>query len=355
VLPIGISFFTFQGMTYVIDLYWGKVTVQKNPLKIALYISLFPQLIAGPIVRYKDVNEQIDKRIVNIEKFAEGIKRFVLGLGKKTIIANTVASIADSIFNLPYSDHFITTAWLGIVCYSLQIYFDFSGYSDMAIGLGKMFGFDFLENFNYPYISKNITEFWRRWHISLSTFFRDYVYIPLGGNRKGNVYINLSIVFLLTGLWHGASLNFIVWGIWHGMFIIAERILKKSQLSKINIPGCVKVSYTLIVVIIGWVFFRADTLEYAIGYLGVMFGLVEPSNVGFATKYYLDNYSIFIIIIALISSTGFLPRCISTIEEKWSHEIIFNIAKTVYISVVLLICAIFVMTSTYNPFIYFRF
>ena len=213
ILPIGISFFTFQGLSYVIDLYWGNVEVQKNPLKIALYVILFPQLIAGPIVRYKDVAEQIDTRETSIEKFSAGIVRFVVGLSKKIILANGVGMIADEIFNAPYQEHAVLTAWLGVICYTLQIYFDFGGYSDMAIGLGKMLGFDFMENFNLPYISTSITEFWRRWHLSLSSFFKDYIYIPLGGGRKGNVYLNLFIVFLLTGLWHGASWNFVVWGL----------------------------------------------------------------------------------------------------------------------------------------------
>ncbi|BCJ93385.1 alginate O-acetylation protein [Anaerocolumna cellulosilytica] len=354
-LPIGISFFTFQGMTYIIDLYWEKVTVQKNPLKIALYISLFPQLIAGPIVRYQDVNEQIDNRKVSIEKFSEGIKRFVLGLGKKTIIANTVAFVADNIFNQPYNENTLVTAWVGALCYALQIYFDFSGYSDMAIGLGKMFGFDFLENFSYPYISKSITDFWRRWHISLSTFFRDYLYIPLGGNRKGNVYVNLFIVFFMTGLWHGASLNFIVWGLWHGIFMLLERITRNSSLLKFKIPIIIKHTYTLLIVIIGWVFFRAETLEYALAYLGVMFGIVKPVNIGYDVMYYLDNFAIFIIIIAIIAATGVLSYLANKIEKKHSNQPLFNCVKLVYISLLMVICVIFVMASTYNPFIYFRF
>lgn len=355
ILPIGISFFTFQGMTYIIDLYWGKVPVQKNPLKIALYISLFPQLIAGPIVRYQDVVEQIDSRTTSFEKFSEGIKRFVLGLAKNSIIANTVALIADNIFKLPYGELSLTTAWLGIICYSLQIYFDFSGYSDMAIGLGKMFGFDFLENFKYPYIAKSITEFWRRWHISLSTFFKDYVYIPLGGNRKGNVYVNLTIVFFLTGLWHGASMNFIVWGLWHGAFMLIEKMLKKSSQNKIKVPSVILRLYTLLVVIIGWVFFRADNIRYALGYIGVMFGMVKPQNIGFSTMYYLNKFSILVMFIGIISSTGVLSRWVSKIEEKHSNYLLFNFAMTCYIIIVMLICSVFVMTSTYNPFIYFRF
>lgn len=352
-LPIGISFFTFQGMTYIIDLYWGNVPVQKNPLKVGLYISLFPQLIAGPIVRYKDVNAQIDNRTVNVEKFSEGIKRFVLGLGKKSIIANTVALTADNIFKLPYQEISVTTAWLGIICYTLQIYFDFSGYSDMAIGLGKMFGFDFLENFNYPYISKSITEFWRRWHISLSSFFRDYVYIPLGGNRKGNVYIHLFIVFVLTGLWHGASFNFLVWGLWHGAFIIAERVLKNTKLSKLSIPSVIKHIYTILVFVVGWVFFRAENLTYAVGYIGRMFGIVPSTQIAFKTSYYTsDKFLIFILLIAVVASTGVLSKIPQKLEK---NEMVFSVAKTVYIAAVMFLCAVFVMTSTYNPFIYFRF
>jgi alginate O-acetyltransferase complex protein AlgI len=342
-------------MTYIIDLYWCKVPVQKNPFKIALYISLFPQLIAGPIVRYVDVNEQIDNRTVDVLKLKNGIERFTIGLAKKTIIANTVALITDNIFAVPFSELSITTAWLGIICYSLQIYFDFSGYSDMAIGLGKMFGFDFLENFNYPYISKSITEFWRRWHLSLSTFFRDYVYIPLGGNRKGNVYVNLSIVFFLTGLWHGASLNFVLWGLWHGAFMLIERMINKTSLGKLRIPDLIKRIYMMIIVIVGWVFFRANTLGYAIGYLSVMFGLKKSQNVGFSTMYFLDAFNILIIIIAFIAATGILPRLVNKFTSRYSVYNLFNIAKMVYLTIIMMICALFVMTSTYNPFIYFRF
>ena len=237
VLPIGISFYTFQGLTYVIDVYREDAKVQKSPIKLGLYIAMFPQLIAGPIVRYKDVESQLEARICEIDKCFYGIWRFVQGLAKKAIIANTVAEVADNIFSQPAGEISTAAAWLGVVCYTLQIYFDFSGYSDMAIGLGKIMGFDFVENFNYPYTSSSITEFWKRWHISLSSFFRDYVYIPLGGNRKGNVYLNLSIVFFLTGLWHGASFNFILWGIWHGFFIVLERFSKRHQFIKIKGKG----------------------------------------------------------------------------------------------------------------------
>ena len=228
VLPIGISFFTFQGMSYIVDVYKGEVAVQKNPLKVALYITLFPQLIAGPIVRYKDIAAEIDDRSTSIDDFAAGAERFIIGLGKKAIIANTMAMCADSIWQNGAGNIQWITAWVGSIAYTLQIYFDFSGYSDMAIGLGRMFGFHFVENFNLPYISKSITEFWRRWHISLSTWFRDYVYIPLGGNRK-HVYRNLLIVFFLTGVWHGASWTFVVWGGYNGAFLLIERLRRNRR------------------------------------------------------------------------------------------------------------------------------
>lgn len=271
VLPIGISFFTFQAMSYVFDLYLGKVSVQRNLLKLALYVALFPQLVAGPIVRYKDVNEQINFRVHSIDLFVEGIKRFITGLTKKIIIANQMALVADTIFEMPTTDLSVLLAWLGAIAYMMQIYYDFSGYSDMAIGLGRMFGFTFLENFNYPYISRSITEFWRRWHISLSSWFKDYIYIPLGGSRKGNVYFNISVVFLVTGLWHGAAWTFLLWGIWHGIFRILERVGSKMDLP-FHIPNGIQWIYTMLVVIVGWVLFRATSIDAAVSYLQIMFG-----------------------------------------------------------------------------------
>lgn len=354
VLPIGISFFTFQGLTYVCDLYWGKVPVQKNPLKIALYISLFPQLIAGPIVRYSDIADQIDYRQINIEKIAEGIRRFVIGLAKKTILANTLAQNADLIFNAPYWTHTATTVWLGIVCYTLQIYFDFSGYSDMAIGLGKIFGFDFLENFNLPYISKSIREFWRRWHISLSTFFRDYVYIPLGGNKRGNVYVNLVIVFFLTGLWHGAAWNFVIWGLWHGFFLIIERMFAKTKLVSLQIPVIFKHTYVLLTVMIGWVLFRADNLSYALGYLRIMFGIQVPEAVSLSTLFYLDGYNLSILFLSCLIGVGVLQKLFKGITNKIGNTLTLIIQSS-WIITLFLICSVSVLTSTYNPFIYFRF
>lgn len=354
ILPIGISFFTFQGLSYVIDVYTKKVPVQKNFIKFALFKSFFPQLIAGPIVRYVDVHEQIDNRVTTVDDFAYGLRRFVIGLGKKIIIANTLGQVADNIFNLPYYENTIATAWVGAICYTLQIYFDFSGYSDMAIGLARMFGFRFLENFNYPYISKSVTEFWRRWHISLSSWFRDYLYIPLGGNRRGNVYFNLLVVFIVTGLWHGAAWNFVIWGLWHGMFLIIERLFKKNGV-KFKIPKLIGWAYTILVVIIGWVLFRAPDFNYALNYLKVMFGITKSYDVGFSVWYYLNPMIITMISIAIIASlpiTKFIRDNVGTYEE---HNGFSLFIQNAYIAILLLICMMFLATSTYNPFIYFRF
>ena len=269
-LPIGISFFTFQAMSYVIDLYRGEYKAQKNPLNLALYISFFPQLIAGPIVKYRDVNKQIVERTVTGEKIALGFRRFIYGLAKKVIISNILAISVDRIYATDMTRVNSALAWTAAICYTLQIYYDFSGYSDMAIGLGRMFGFDFLENFNYPYISSSIKEFWRRWHISMSSWFREYLYIPLGGNRKGKIrtYINLFIVFAATGLWHGASWNFVGWGLFHGFFIILERLGFGKLLEKSKILSRI---YCLLVVIVGWVFFRANDTGTAIEIIKRMF------------------------------------------------------------------------------------
>jgi len=351
-MPIGISFFTFQGMSYVIDLYWRKVNVQKNPAKLAFYISFFPQLIAGPIVRYIDIEDQIIRRTVSIEKFTAGVERFVVGLAKKLIIANTMGEVVDMIFSVPALENTIGTAWLGIICYSFQIFFDFSGYSDMAIGLGKMFGFEFLENFNYPYISKTITEFWRRWHISLSSWFRDYVYIPLGGNKKGNVYVNLFLVFVLTGFWHGANFQFLVWGLWHGFFLIVERLFGMREIkTKRIIP--LRYVLTMLIVVLGWVFFRAPDLGYALTYLRVMFGLVQPEFVGFKTSFYLSPKIILMLCLAALVSTPLLKTVYNII--KTTAGVISKPVTYGLILALLFVCIVFVTASSYNPFIYFRF
>jgi len=349
-LPIGISFFTFQGMSYIIDLYRREIPVQRNPISVALYISLFPQLIAGPIVRYSDIYLQINERKIDVEKFAQGIKRFIIGLSKKILLANVLGEVADLIFGTPFNQVDSLTAWLGIICYTIQIYFDFSGYSDMAIGLGKMFGFDFMENFNLPYISKSITEFWRRWHISLSTWFRDYLYIPLGGNRSGNVYFNLLLVFVATGLWHGAAWNFLCWGLWHGLFLIIERIVKKKGI-RTSAPGLIKWGYTMFVVVIGWVLFRADGIQGAFHYLMSMFNFIERDFIRFSVWYYLDRHVLFTLFVAGVLSSH-LP---SYIMEKIKNAKCVMFVQPATLLFLMVLCVVFVVNSSYNPFIYFRF
>jgi alginate O-acetyltransferase complex protein AlgI len=358
-LPIGISFFTFQGMTYVIDLYRNNVTVQKNPLKVALYIAFFPQLIAGPIVRYRDIEHQMGFRSVTLDKFHSGVTRFIVGLGKKVIIANHIAVIADGIFNQSAVPHDLPTAWLGVICYMVQIYFDFSGYSDMAIGLGRMFGFDFLENFNYPYISSSVREFWRRWHISLSTFFRDYLYIPLGGNQRGNVYFNLFAVFLATGLWHGASVNFVLWGLWHGFFIMAERILNKRFYCVCGggIQSIIKHIYVLLIVAIGWVIFRTENIEQVILYLRVMFGFGSETSVKVSVLFYVNSFNMLILLLGVIFSmpiTTILKEKILS-EYPINGAMVVSLARTIFMCLVFLVSEIMILNSSYNPFIYFRF
>lgn len=346
-LPIGISFYTFQIMSYIIDVYRKNVPVQKNILKLALYISLFPQLIAGPIVRYTDIVGQMDDRKWDSGKICEGISRFIVGLSKKVFISNTVAQTADLIFQTDYTTLGVSGAWLGIICYTLQIYFDFSGYSDMAIGLGKMFGFDFLENFNYPYISKSIQEFWRRWHISLSSWFRDYLYIPLGGNRKGKArtYRNNGIVFLLCGLWHGASWTFAFWGLYHGAFLILEKMVLGKYLKKLWAP--LQHLYALLVVMVGWVFFRADTFWGAVQYLKAMVGM---NGLGSINPLALSNYLIGIILIAAVASAPVLPK-IKNYFHGWKKDV----AQCLVLSLLFVLCSAFLAGNEYNPFIYFRF
>lgn len=349
VLPIGISFFTFQGMSYIIDIYRGDGNVNKNPFSVALYISLFPQLVAGPIIKYKTIDKEIRSRKESIEQFSYGINRFVLGLSKKVIIADILGDMADNIFKLYETGIDTPTAWIGAICYTFQIYYDFSGYSDMAIGLGHMFGFRFMENFNYPYISKSITEFWRRWHISLSTWFREYLYIPLGGNRKGNVYVNLFIVFLVTGIWHGASWTFILWGIWHGIFIVIERFIKNKSWY-INIPNAVKHLITMFIVIIGWVLFRVDNVSQALGYLEVMFGVNSNASL-YEFTYFMNKKLVLWIVVAALGS---LP-VISNKLRKYNGNKSFEIISTVVILTLFILSIVFIVNSTYSPFIYFQF
>lgn len=356
VMPIGISFYTFQAISYVIDVYRGECKVQKDIYKLALFICLFPQLIAGPIVKYHDIAEQIDSREVNFEKVDLGVKRFIIGLSKKMLIANTLGAVADKIFvqNPHNFSHLI--AWLGSIAYTFQLYFDFSGYSDMAIGLGLIFGFKFMENFNYPYISKSITEFWRRWHISLSTWFKQYVYISLGGNRSGKLKTirNLGIVFLLTGIWHGAEWTFVIWGIWHVFFIIIEKLLNIKEFEQKKHSVLVNILrhiYCIFVFLIGWVIFRADNIKYAWDYLMNMFGLLHLHTEYFAytNLYYISNIEIITLVVALLCATPLFKNMLA-IENKWGRVLI-----NVWLLVLFFLSTITIASNTYNPFIYFRF
>lgn len=360
-LPIGISFFTFQGLSYVVDVYRGDVPAQKNVFKLGMYISMFPQLVAGPIVRYKDIATEIDNRKVTTEDFAYGIQRFILGLFKKIIIADNMAIIANAMFDCNPKLNSVSLAWLGIIAYSLQIFFDFAGYSDMAIGLGRMFGFHFLENFNYPYISKSITEFWRRWHISLSSFFRDYVYIPLGGNRK-HVYLNVAIVFLLTGIWHGAAFTYIAWGIWHGIFNLTEKFIKSHSKSK-EVTGRnfkrVIVSvfqhvYTMLVVMLGWVMFRSSGIKHAFNYIKSLFGLNNPEISVYNVWLYLNKWSFLILIFGLIMCTPLLKKLYGLLKRKVNEKILTPV-KYILLLALLLLCVLQVASNSYSAFIYFQF
>ena len=351
IMPIGISFYTFQALSYVIDVFRGDCKAQKDVYKLALYICLFPQLIAGPIVKYHDVAEQIEDREVNFDKVNLGVKRFIIGLAKKMLIANTLGAIADKIFTQPADTFTPLVAWLGGISYTLQLYYDFSGYSDMAIGLGLIFGFHFMENFNYPYISKSITEFWRRWHISLSTWFKQYLYIPLGGNRisKNRTYINLGIVFLLTGIWHGASWNFVFWGLWNGFFIILEKMTGwHNETDKLSIK-ILKHLYTIFVFVLGWVMFRADNMTYAWTYLKNMFGLVPVHDITYKMIYYVDNVEIITLIIGILCAMPIFRNMIHI--EKKPVKLLVNI----WLLVLFILSSASIAASTYNPFIYFRF
>lgn len=346
-LPIGISFYTFQIISYVVDVYMEKVAVQKNIIKMLLYVVMFPQLIAGPIVRYKDVDDEISKRIIIASDIEDGIKRFIIGFFKKVFIANEMGSMADVVFSLTGNIN-TGAAWLGAICYSLQIYYDFSAYSDMAIGLGRMLGFHFNENFNLPYKSQSIQEFWRRWHISLSTWFRDYVYIPLGGNRKGigRTYFNLVLVFLLTGFWHGAAWQFIFWGIYHGMFSVMERLGAKNILAKM--PRVFRHIYAMLVVVIGWVFFRADDIDYALHYLKDMF-VPNSAEITYSVAQQFTSMFVICLFIAIIFSVArfeFLQRI-----KLWMNS---NFVRVRYL-LLWIISVLYLTGIQYNPFIYFKF
>ena len=348
-LPIGISFYTFQALSYLIDVYRGRCSVQKNPLYFFLYISFFPQLIAGPIVKYHDIENQIGNRAMDADHVASGLQRFLVGLGKKVLIANVMAHAADTVFAMTAAGMGMAAAWTGAVAYLLQIYFDFSGYSDMAIGLGRMFGFRFLENFQYPYAADSIKEFWHRWHISLSTWFKEYLYIPLGGNRKGRIRtcVNKIIVFFCTGLWHGANLTFVVWGLFHGAFLLLEDFVPVRK-----VPKVLRHIYTVLVVCIGFVIFRADNMSQACLVIGKMFGGYQAAAAPLAEIAAVwTPLFIFVLILAVFGSSPVWR----IFFRKWEGTPALTVISYVYSALILVLCLLYLSGGGYNPFIYFRF
>jgi alginate O-acetyltransferase complex protein AlgI len=362
-LPIGISFFTFMGISYLVDVYRRQLKAQESLSNFALYIMLFPHLIAGPIVRYGDIAAEIVSRRVTRADFAEGVRRFTIGFGKKMLIANALAMPADTIFALAPQQLTTGLAWMGTVCYALQIYYDFSGYTDMAIGLARMFGFHFPENFNYPYVSASITEFWRRWHISLSTWFRDYLFFPLGVRRPApRIYLNLLIVFFLCGLWHGARWNFVVWGLFHGAFLVFERMGLLKLLEKV--PKPLRHAYALLVILVGWVFFRAETLARAVVYLGAMTGLTSGAEPMFAPSFLLNGEVMLALALGVVGAVPALPALRRRVERAaegltgaagYVFEGGWRTAHAASVALVFFASATQSAAATYNPFIYFRF
>jgi alginate O-acetyltransferase complex protein AlgI len=356
VLPLGISFFTFHKISYKVDVYRGTAAVRKNPLDLLLYILFFPQLIAGPIVRYHDIAEELVRRHPRLQDVAEGIRRFGVGLAKKMLIANTVAAVADQIFALDATRLSTPAAWVGVCAYTLQIYFDFSGYSDMAIGLARMFGFRFLENFDYPYTARSVTEFWRRWHMSLSRWFRDYVYLPLGGNRRhpSRTYLNLGVVFLLCGLWHGASWTFVVWGAYHGALLVAERAGWGARLQRL--PRALQHGLTLVAVMVGWVLFRADTLTHA----GLFLRALAGGGVGEGAFETLSTLTPGVMLAFAAGVIGSAPT-VADVAARWRDRLgtragpVLGWAGNGAVLALLVLSVFQVASSTYNPFIYFRF
>jgi len=356
VLPLGISFYTFQSLSYTIDVYRGEVKANRNLIDFAAFVTVFPQLVAGPIVRYADVESQFRSKHISLENFTEGVRRFVFGLSKKMLIANPCAAMADLIFGVPAVELSTIWTWAGVLAYTAQIFYDFSGYSDMAIGLGKMLGFDFLENFNYPYVSRSIREFWQRWHISLSTWFRDYLYIPLGGSRHGQwiTYRNLLIVFCATGLWHGASWNFVFWGLFHGAFLVLERLGFGRILTRI--PSWLSWSYAFVVVCVGWVFFRVDTLSQGFDILSRMFiwSSGEASRSSYLRFFFLEPLYGLVLFLAVAFATPWRPEWVNRVKVTVPERFRLGLEACVVLSM-LLICCAFIAADSYNPFIYFRF
>lgn len=351
-LPIGISFYTFQAMSYVIDVYRKKVEAQHSFIIFGAYVSMFPQLIAGPIVRYSDVEKQLKSRTVSVEKFGYGVACFIQGLAKKVLLANAMGSVYETIAALGTTETTVLTAWIGCFAYTMQIYFDFGGYSDMAIGLGKMLGFEFIKNFDYPYIAKSITEFWSRWHISLSSWFKEYVYIPLGGNRVSTPkrIRNIMIVWSLTGLWHGAAWNFIAWGIYYGILLLIEKYILGAVLEKL--PSVIQHIYTMVIVMIGWMLFAAPGLGNAVSYIGLMFGFGGNGFANASTFYFLKS-TLILGIIAVLSCTPVVYRKFSRLlNAKDQYK---QICAIVIYILLFLICVAYLVNATYNPFLYFRF
>lgn len=348
-LPIGISFYTFQTMSYPIDIYRGDGNVQRNFISFGTFVALFPQLIAGPIVRYKDIDDQLSYREHSADKFASGIRRFIVGLAKKVLIANNIGALWDTYSAMPASELSCVGAWLGILAFSFQIYFDFSGYSDMAIGLGRMIGFEFLENFNYPYISRSVTEFWRRWHISLGTWFRDYVYIPLGGNRKGQArqFLNITIVWALTGFWHGANWTFMLWGLYYAVFLIIEKLWLLKRLEKA--PAFVGRIYTDFIAVCGWVLFQLNSLSEVGTYYKAMFGFGDGGFFTATDGYYAASFAI-MFVIAIIASTPVFKNLFERLSDKSKAILV-----PALIVLALVVSTAYLVDATYNPFLYFRF
>ena len=350
-LPIGISFYTFQILSYTIDVYRGNVPVQKNFISFATYVALFPQLIAGPIVRYSDIVIQLENRTLTMEKIALGIRRFLFGLSKKILIANPLGELCDIFRAL--EDKPVLFYWIYAIAFTLHIYFDFSGYSDMAIGLGKIFGFEFMENFNYPYISASITEFWRRWHMSLGSWFRDYVYIPLGGNRVSKIiwFRNIFIVWFLTGFWHGAAWNFIIWGLYFAILLVIEKLWLLEKLKKAKISSHI---YVLFLIVISFVIFNATNMAEAFSYIGGMFGVGTNSFVSLESFYYLKSYS-GIFLLAIVGATPLPKECVKRLEQKKWGKISLTIAEPIVLSFLLLLITAYLVDGSFNPFLYFRF
>ncbi|MFH0785735.1 MAG: MBOAT family protein [Pseudomonadota bacterium] len=362
-IPLGMSFIAFHAISYLVDVFRGRASGQKNPLQLGLYLAFFPKVLSGPIHRYADAASQLPFRQVTLDGFSKGVERFIIGLAKKMLLANALAEIADTIFQIPAVYLSVEASWLGAVCYTLQIYFDFSGYTDMAIGLGYMFGFRLPENFNYPYLAQSVQEFWQRWHITLSQWFRDYLYIPLGGNRRGNVrtYGNLCVVFLLCGLWHGANWTFIVWGLMHGLFLVLERWRLAAFLARC--PRLVRHLYLLLFIVVSWVFFRAETLNGALGYLGAMLGIGTQPQTNPWLLLKMDRQIALVLALSCLFAFPLVPFIIDFLRrfadtQGNRGELYLNIfrgIKVVGFSCLFLLALMEMASGTYNPFIYFRF